>query len=112
MQKNYIAYSSEFCEYEEFDTFEEAEAWLKETWDDIRSNGEGYDPSIDGGDYIAKITHRSTFVETDNADNYCSLVCGDCDNPECDSEQRPYGSEIERVGEIKLKEIESEKNNV
>ena len=66
MQKKYIAYSSEYCEYEEFDTHEEAEAWLKETWDEIRSNGESYDLSMGGGDYIAKITHRSTFAETDN----------------------------------------------
>lgn len=108
MQKKYIAYSSEFCEYEEFDTFEDAEAWLKETWDEIRSNGEGYAPSINGGDYIAKITHRSAFVETDDKEDYCPDDCNDCNKPGCDSEQWPYGEEFDRVGNIELKEIESE----
>ena len=106
MQKKYIAYSSEFCEYEEFDTFEEAEVWLKETWEDLKEAG--YHSSIDGGDYIAKVTHRTEFIETDNRKNYCQVECHDCGKPECEGEQWPYSSEFERVGRIELKEIESE----
>lgn len=108
MQKKYIAYSSEFCEYEEFDTLEEAEAWLKETWDEIRSNGEDYDSSTNGGDYVAKITHRSTFVKADNRSNYCQVECHDCGKSECDGEEWPYSNEFERAGRLELKEIESE----
>ena len=105
MQKKYIAYSSEFCEYEEFDTSEEAEVWLGKTWEEIKSNGEGYDPSMEGGDYIAEITHRSEFVETDKKSNYCQIECSECKKEECDGEKRSYDSEFEKVGHIKLRRM-------
>ena len=107
--KNYFAYNSDCGEQEAFETFEEAEAWLREFWKESASDG--YDEStMDGGDFIAKITHRSEFVETDNKTNYCQIDCSVCEKDECEGEEWPYSNEFERVGRIELKEIESEEN--
>ena len=102
--KKYIAYCAEYGELDEFDTLEKAKEWLNKAWEEMK--GDGYpDSTIDGGDYIAEITHRSEFVETDKKSNYCQIECSECKKEECDGEEWPYDSAFEKVGYIRLKKI-------
>ncbi len=102
----YVAHYSANNESQTFNTFEKAEKWLKDQWDE--DAGDGYsEESCSGGDYIAKITHRSEFVETQNKEKdgykwneeaHGYFIDGNPDEEE-------WTSEFDALGEIRLKEV-------
>ena len=91
-QPCFVAYDAANCEYEWFATFPQAVAWLKE------ANDEGIsDETMEGLSFIARITHRTGFVETDNRKNYREHTDG---RPvDCDEEEWPY-DEWDYVGKV------------
>ncbi len=117
MKGRWIAHYAEGVETEEFATLEEAKKWL-EKWhaDDAVEGGYNYD-TVNGFDYIAKITHRSTYVVTDNRSDYpcalgvCEYCCGgdslDCPEDCPHANPWPYSSDFETAGEIQMNEIKS-----
>ena len=97
----YVAFFAANCESETFETFEEAEKWLTDGYEtDI---DEGYsEETMNGFDYIAKITHRSKFTESDRKENYHEHT-DDC--PEkCDEEEWPHDNAFDIIGNITLEE--------
>jgi len=96
----YVAFYAANCENETFETFEEAEKWLMDGYDiDI---DEGYsEETMKGYDYIAKITHRSKFIETDNAKNYWKY------EEEEGKEEWPYDNVFDIIGNIALEETDA-----
>ena len=72
---------------------EEAEKWLETYYDE----GEFQIESMDGGDFIAKITHRSEFKVTDKKTNYSQ--------EQIDNGEWPY--EYEEYGQMNINEVES-----
>ena len=70
MKGKYVAYNCIYDEIEEFNTFEEAVKWLEAIDYD---EGIPYEV-VDGGNFIAKITHRSKYKITDSKDKYCQKV--------------------------------------
>ena len=112
-KEKYVAYCSSACEYETFNTFEEAKDWIMEGAIDYDGISEGV---ADGDDFIAKITHRTKFIETDSVKNYpCPHglpYCSDdfFDDPRCkencpDEDPWPYSSENESVGNVVVSEV-------
>jgi len=102
MMDKYIAFYACNCETETFETFEEAEKWLMDACRE--SADEGYsEETIDGFDYIAKITHRSNFIETDNRNNYHEHN-ENCPE-DCDLEEWPYDNLFDYVGNLEMKEV-------
>jgi hypothetical protein len=68
-EDKYVAHYAFSNDYEEFETFKKAEAWLQECY--LEDAQEGYsEESCNQGDYIARITHRSMFVQTDSKEKY------------------------------------------
>ena len=109
MNKNYIAHHAVLNETEFFETEEEAIFRLAE-WHDEERAEEGYShESCDGKDYIAKITHRSKYIETDNIKKY-----------KWDEEEQEYiddgGNiwnyldEFDSIGEVIIEKINPGKN--
>ena len=95
---NYIAFYADQGEYKAFETFDEAEKWLQKFY----IGDEGYTAeTMTGEDYIAKITHRSKYVETDNKSNYPEY------DELSDDDPWPY-LDWDSVGDIILKEVEEE----
>ena len=87
MTYKYAAYYSADSALEWFETFEEAEKWLQD-YDDQ----DGISPeSIAGENYIAKITHVSSYRVTDSKADYAE---GDW----------PWDDEYDTVGVIDYKE--------
>lgn len=108
MEGKFVAYYAIENEYEIFPTFGEAEKWLQEFY----SSDEGIsEDSINGNDYIAKITHVSNFIETDNKKNYPCLMSKDyCEHDDtcdenCDGEEWPYDSKYDFIGHIEFREL-------
>lgn len=88
---NFVAYCTDSGEYEEFDTFEEAEAWLKE-----QDQEDGISKDIEqGGSYIAKITHRSKYVIDHFKTDYISR-----------GEEWPWNEESEDAGHVEYIPVE------
>jgi hypothetical protein len=108
MKKNFVAYCADNAEFEFFETFEEAKKWLTDVWDDSSSDEGIGAETINGNDFIAKITHRSKFVETDNKKDYCQIDCCDCTKEKCDGEEWPYSSEFESVCNVMLEKVEAD----
>jgi len=105
-QKNYVAFFSESCEFETFETFEEAEKWLRDCYED------GFpQETMDGEDFIAKITHRSCFTETDNKDNYKYAYEDDIPIDDEISEAWPHSSEFDIVGKLTFELIKAEEES-
>jgi hypothetical protein len=103
IDKKYVAFSSIDSEYAEFGTFEEAEKWLRE----YASVDGGYsEETCIGYDYIAKITHRSSFEETDRVENYHEHT-EDCPE-DCDEEEWPYPAEWSSAGKVTMKQVEEQ----
>jgi len=101
MKDRYVAFYACNCESETFKTFEEAEKWLLEASDP----DEGYsEETINGFDYIAKITHRSKFTKTDSQENY-HFHTENCPE-DCDLEEWPYSNEFDFVGNLTMEEVE------
>ena len=95
--KNFIAYSAQTYEQEFFETHEEALEWLKKS--DLEGADEGFSlEACEGGSFIAKITHRSQYVEEDNKENYCQ-----CEDENCENEHWDYSHDS--VGHIEYKEV-------
>ena len=109
MIKKYIAYYAADNETEEFETFDQAKKWLESFHDDARCD-EGYsEESCGGEDYIAKITHRSKFTETDNIKNY---PIWDEENQEYvndDGDCWNHSSNIDIEGDLTIEEIKEGK---
>jgi len=94
----YVAFYAEQCEYKAFETFVEAEKWLIKM---SLNDSEGYPmETIYGGDYIAKITYRSKYIETDNKDNY----------PEYDelSSEEQWVYDWDSIGHIVMEEVKDD----
>ena len=62
----YTAHYAANNEYEKFNTFEEAEKWLAERWEEDGSDEGFAEESMNGKDFIAKVTHFSKYKETAN----------------------------------------------
>jgi len=97
----YVAFYAANCESETFETFEEAEKWLTDGYEnDI---DEGYpEETLNGFDYIAKITHRSKFTETDNSDDYWKY------EEEEGKDEWPHDNAFDLIGNITLKETKND----
>ena len=89
MDENYIAHDGASGDTESFLTFEQAENWLK-----ICEDGAISQEAVEGRSYIAKITHRSKYTETDNKKNY---PAGDW----------PHDNEFDSVGDVTYEPVES-----
>lgn len=104
--KNYVAHYRANNETETFDTFEKAEKWLKDRWEEDSKDGYS-EESCNGDDYIAKITHRSEFVETQNKEKdgykWNEAACGYFIDGNPDEEE--WTSEFDVLGEIRLKDV-------
>ena len=108
MSDKYVAFYSDNHEHETFETFNQAKKWLEEGY------AEGL-PEEASRDFIAKITHRAKFVETDNKKNYPCLrrplelaECSGCEKLDeyCDgTEEWPYDSDWDYVGKIEFEEV-------
>lgn len=95
--KNFIAYSAQTYEQEFFETHEEALKWLKKS--DLEGADEEFSlEACEGGSFIAKITHRSQYIEDDNKENYCQ-----CEDENCENEHWDYS--YDSVGHIEYKEV-------
>ena len=96
--KNFIAYSAQIDEQEFFETHEEALEWLKKS-DLEGAEIEGFSLEVsDGGSFIAKITHRSQYVEEENKEDFCH-----CEDEDCENEHWDYSQDS--VGHIEYKEV-------
>jgi hypothetical protein len=103
MKEKYVAFEAENHDFETFDTFEDAKKWL----DDY---GEGCDiteGAMTGDNFIAKITHRSKYIVTDEKKNYHQHT-DECPE-DCDGEEWPYDSDFDSVGNIIYEPVEGEK---
>lgn len=101
--KNYVAYFSEQGEFEFFETHEEAESWLRDWYN------EGFpEETMEGRDFIAKVTHRSKFTETDRKENYKYVYEDDIPEDDDESEYWPHDSEIDVVGNLTFEPIKME----
>jgi hypothetical protein len=97
--KNFIAYSAQIDEQEFFETHEEALEWLKKSDLEGTEIEEGFALEVSaGGSFIAKITHRSQYIEDDNKENYCQ-----CEDENCENEHWDYSHDS--VGHIEYKEV-------
>ncbi len=95
----YIAFYACNCETETFKTHEEAEKWLTECWELAVDDGYS-EETMYGADYIATITHRSKFIETDKKENYHEH--DDNCSEECNLEEWPHNDDFDSVGNIVL----------
>ena len=100
MKDKYVAFFAANCESETFETFDEAEKWLLRGYQDDELFSE---ETMEGFDYIAKITHRSKFTESDNKENYHEHT-EDCPK-DCDIEEWPYDNDCDKVGKITMEEV-------
>ncbi len=90
---NFVAYEASNSDYEWFETLEQAVAWLRE------ANSEGIsEETIEGLSFIAHITHRTGFIETDRQKNYHEHT-EECPS-DCEEEEWPYSSDWELVGKM------------
>jgi len=101
-KEKYVAYSSIEDEFKTFDTFNEAEVWLSNTYKDlIDAEMEIYsEDSCNGGDYIAQITHRSKYIEIDSIKDYPTYDEINGEYTTEDGEPWPYADEYDSVGSI------------
>jgi hypothetical protein len=101
--KKWIAHSAVYCETEEFDDFESAKRWLEKCWSD---DNDGYvsDESVDGRDWIAKITHCSTYIIDGKKEDYTENEEGEL----FDSYGEPYpvSDEFDCYGHLELKSVD------
>jgi hypothetical protein len=120
-EKNWIAYHASGGDWETFATFSEAARWLRKMQEIEAFNCGGYgEETLEGKDWIARVTHRSTFKETDSKKNYpCPhgvasfCVGGDADAciKDCpDNEPWPYASGIDVVGDVVLDRVDKDIN--
>jgi len=96
----YVAFYAANCETQTFETFEEAEKWLKDGYGNDIDDGYS-EETMNGFDYIAKLTHRSKFIETDNSKNYWKY------EDEEGKEEWPYDNDFDFVGYIALEETDA-----
>ena len=107
--EKYVAFYSKEHEYEQFQTIEEAEAWLKKE-QEVDASDEGVaDDTINGFDFIAKIIKRSKFVKIENRDedgyiynedDDCYYLDGDPEN-----DMWSYPNHVKFAGEIVMEDI-------
>ena len=111
--KYIVAYDASACEYERFDTFDEAKKWLIDNQD----FSEGIPEEIISGEcFIAKITHVTKINKTDWKENYrCKKEpavlahCSDCIDDDCTgTEEWPHDSDYDYVGDVVLEQIITE----
>jgi viroplasmin and RNaseH domain-containing protein len=99
MSDKYIAFYACECEFETFETFEEAKKWLRE------NDYEGIsEEAMEGGDFIAKITHRSKYTETDRKEDYHEHT--DACPEDCTEEEWPFDDAWDVVGKVEMVEVE------
>ena len=89
----YIAFDAAQWDFQTFDTFKEAVAWLDEVIEEEISK-----EAMQGKNFIAKITHRSKYVITDEKKNYHEHT--DACPKDCDEEDWPYDSDFDNVGNV------------
>ncbi len=100
MKINFIAYDASNCEYEPCTTLEEAKKWLRENDCDGIS-----EEAMDGNDFIAKVTHRSKYTETDRREDYHFHT--DACPEDCTEEEWPY-ADWDTVGQIEMVSVAKE----
>jgi hypothetical protein len=99
--ENYLAFYSEESEFQLCETYEEAEEWLRDWYD------EGFpEETMKGNDFIAKVTHRSKFTETDRKENYKYVYEDDIPEDDDESECWPHDSDIDIVGKLTFEQVE------
>jgi hypothetical protein len=104
----WVAYYGANNEHETFDSFEKAKGWLEDQYDEDR--GEGFsEETCCGEDFIAKITHRSKFVETANREKdgykWNEEAQGYFINGDSNCEEWLYSDEIDCIGNVILEEV-------
>lgn len=97
-QDKYVAFYAANCESETFETFDEAEKWLTKGYETDIDKGFS-EETMNGMDYIAEITHRSKFTETDNSKDYWKY------EEEEGKDEWPHDNDFDYVGEITLEEV-------
>ena len=101
--ENWLAFDSDAYEDDTFETLEEAKAWLTENNEE--GIGEG---AMSGRSFIAKITHRTKFTETDQKENYHEHT--DACPEDCGEETWPYDPDFENVGKLDFVEVKDAEN--
>ena len=105
----YLAHYSANNDYEEFDTFEKAEDWLNEQWTEDGTDDGYAEESISGGDFIAKITHTSKYVEIGNKEKDGYVWDEEAQiSINSDGEEWAVSEEFDSYGKIVLEELKSE----
>lgn len=95
----FVAYEATSGEIEEFETFEDAEAFLEEC------NDEGISEETEQGlSFIARITHRSAMDITDRKENYHKH--NDACPEDCAEEEWPYDTDYDVVGRMYMQSID------
>ena len=97
-QDKYVAFFAANCETETFETFEQAKKWLTDGYEDCIDEGFS-EETMNGDDYIAEITHRSKFTETDNSKDYWKY------EEEEGKDEWPYDNDFDSVGKISLERV-------
>lgn len=97
----FVTYEAENCDYNFFDTIEEAFKYLNDA-----DYSEGFSTEVmEGENFIAEITHRSKFTETENRESY--HVHTDMCPVDCELEEWPY-PDFDYIGEVSYEPVESE----
>jgi hypothetical protein len=102
MKDKFVAHYAANNETESFLTFEDAEKWLQNQYDEDSSEGFSQE-SCGGDDYIAKISHRSCFIETDKKSDY---PWDESAQANINSDGEEWCSEHDFIGKIVLQEVE------
>ncbi len=100
----FVAYYSANNDIEEFESFKQAEEWLNEIHDDDGYNDGFAEETIDGQDFIAKITHRSHFNILKRKEDYIWNKEAHGYFLNGDPEDEEWGGEFDTIGEIVMKE--------
>jgi hypothetical protein len=98
----FVAYDHDAYDYETFESLEKAINWIVE-YNSQDGISEG---AILGRCYVAKITHRSKFIELDRKADYHEHT-DDCPE-DCDEEEWPYDNDADSVGRIEMVPVEDD----
>jgi hypothetical protein len=98
----FVTYEAENSDYEFHDTLGEALKYLNDA-----DYSEGFSTeAMEGENFIAEITHRSKFTETENREAY-HVHTEECEKNNCQLEEWPYGN-WDFVGDLTYEPVERE----
>lgn len=96
--KKYLAFDGINCEYEEFETIEEAQKWLEECFLD---SDEGYHPDMDCCK-IFELKQTVSYDVVDKKENYKYVYEEDIPEDDEKSEAWPYSTSFDEIWKHKF----------